>query len=150
MSDSVWPHGLQPTRLLCSWDFPGKSTGVGCHCLFPIVLDHTLISHHYNYNINTFLCNKSFDTEITLKLLGGVRLCILFLSCLPLQPQNSEMHAGNVRTLVGFLHFYLDSRFEFCLFGQLILTILLLVSFFLSVIVLVNIKIFHDCWNLSS
>ena len=27
------PHGLQPTRLLCSWDFPGKSTGVGCHCL---------------------------------------------------------------------------------------------------------------------
>ena len=25
-------HGLQPTRLLCPWDFPGKSTGVGCHC----------------------------------------------------------------------------------------------------------------------
>ena len=24
---------LQPTRLLCPWDFPGKSTGVGCHCL---------------------------------------------------------------------------------------------------------------------
>jgi len=29
MSNSVWPHGLQPTRLLCPWDFPGKSTGVG-------------------------------------------------------------------------------------------------------------------------
>ena len=28
MSDSVWPHGLQPTRLLCPWDFPGRSTGV--------------------------------------------------------------------------------------------------------------------------
>ena len=27
------PHGLQPTRLLGPWDFPGKSTGVGCHCL---------------------------------------------------------------------------------------------------------------------
>ena len=25
--------GLQATRLLCPWDFPGKSTGVGCHCL---------------------------------------------------------------------------------------------------------------------
>ena len=27
------PHGMQPTRLLHPWDFPGKSTGVGCHCL---------------------------------------------------------------------------------------------------------------------
>ena len=33
MSDSLWPHGLQPTRLLCPWDFPAKSTGVGGHCL---------------------------------------------------------------------------------------------------------------------
>ena len=33
MSHSLRPHGLQPTRLLCLWDFPGKSTGVGCHCL---------------------------------------------------------------------------------------------------------------------
>ena len=31
--DSQWPHGLQPTRLLRPWDFPGRSTGVGCHCL---------------------------------------------------------------------------------------------------------------------
>ena len=29
MSTSLRPHGLQPTRLLCPWDFPGKSTGVG-------------------------------------------------------------------------------------------------------------------------
>ena len=33
MSDSLWPHGLQPTRLLCPWDSPGKNTGVGCHSL---------------------------------------------------------------------------------------------------------------------
>ena len=33
MSDSWQPNGLQPTRLLCPWDFPGKSTGVGCHFL---------------------------------------------------------------------------------------------------------------------
>ena len=31
--DSEQPHGLQPTRLLCPWDLPGKSSGVGCHCL---------------------------------------------------------------------------------------------------------------------
>ena len=33
MSDSVRPHGLQPTRFLCPWDSPGKNTGVGCHFL---------------------------------------------------------------------------------------------------------------------
>ena len=33
MPDSLQPHGRQPTRLLHPWDFPGKSTGVGCHCL---------------------------------------------------------------------------------------------------------------------
>ena len=33
VSDTLQPHGLQPTRLLHPWDFPGKSTGVGCHCL---------------------------------------------------------------------------------------------------------------------
>ena len=33
VSDSLRPHGLQPTRFLHPWDFPGKSTGVGCHCL---------------------------------------------------------------------------------------------------------------------
>ena len=27
------PHGLQPSRLLCPWDSPGKCTGVGCHAL---------------------------------------------------------------------------------------------------------------------
>ena len=27
MSNSYGPHGLQPTRLLHPWDFPGKSTG---------------------------------------------------------------------------------------------------------------------------
>ena len=33
MSDSSRPHGLQPTRLLRPWGFPGKSTGLECHCL---------------------------------------------------------------------------------------------------------------------
>ena len=29
MCDSLWTHGLQSSRLLCSWDFPGKNTAVG-------------------------------------------------------------------------------------------------------------------------
>ena len=40
MSNSLQPYGLQPTKLLCPWDSPGKNSGVGCHALlqriFPI------------------------------------------------------------------------------------------------------------------
>ena len=44
MSDSLRPRELQPTRLLLPWDFPGKSTGVGCHCLLH---DEYLLSSYY-------------------------------------------------------------------------------------------------------
>ena len=37
----------QPTRLLRPLDFPGKSTGVGCHCLL-----------HYTYLLNSYLIIK--------------------------------------------------------------------------------------------
>ena len=33
MPNSLQPHGLQPTRLLCPWDFIGKDTEVVCHFL---------------------------------------------------------------------------------------------------------------------
>ena len=43
LSDPQRPHGQQqqPSRLLCPWDFPGKSTGVECHCLL----------HYYCYRL---------------------------------------------------------------------------------------------------
>ena len=37
VSNPQRPHGLQPTRLLRPWDSPGKSTGVGCHCLLSCI-----------------------------------------------------------------------------------------------------------------
>ena len=33
LSDSLRPHGLQPARLFCPWNVPGKNTGVGCRFL---------------------------------------------------------------------------------------------------------------------
>ena len=58
--DSSWPHGLQPTRLLHPWDFPGKSTGVGCHCLL----------HPASYNsLIYFIC-------LTFSRLGFLRCAI--------------------------------------------------------------------------
>ena len=33
ISDALRPHRLQPARLFCLWNSPGKNTGVGCHFL---------------------------------------------------------------------------------------------------------------------
>ena len=33
ISDCLWPFGLEPARLLCTWDFLGKNTRVDCHFL---------------------------------------------------------------------------------------------------------------------
>ena len=40
VSESLQPFGLQPIRLLCPWNFPGKNNGVGGHFL----LQGTLLS----------------------------------------------------------------------------------------------------------
>ena len=59
VSDPQQPHGLQPVRLLRPWDFPGKSTGVGCHCLLQRILlqqtnhtSHLLLIYFYCYRLN--------------------------------------------------------------------------------------------------
>jgi len=52
VSDSYRPHGLQPSRLLYPWDFPGKSTGVGCH--WGHLIPHVLYIH-YTYTIHVYI-----------------------------------------------------------------------------------------------
>ena len=73
VSDSLRPRGLQPTRLLRPWDFPGKSTGVVCHCLlryaytcplffgFPSYLGHhrAISSVLYSDSHSFVLCSVS-------------------------------------------------------------------------------------------
>ena len=43
------PHanGLWPTKLLCPWDFPGKSTGVGCHSLLQGIFSTQGLNPHH-------------------------------------------------------------------------------------------------------
>ena len=54
-------HGLQPTRLLPPWDFPGKSTGVGCHCLFQFHANRTQIWVNVKESILFILKNRTTD-----------------------------------------------------------------------------------------
>ena len=55
VSDSLRPHGLQPTRLLRPWDFPGKSTGVGCHWLLRGSSHHLPIWQKCTFILNQHL-----------------------------------------------------------------------------------------------
>ena len=49
MSHSLQPHGLSPTRLLCSWDSLSKNTGVDCHFLLQGIFP--------TQESNPYLCN---------------------------------------------------------------------------------------------
>ena len=51
VSDSLQSHGPQFTRLLCSWDSPGKNTGVGCHFL----LQRIFLTQGSNPHLLSFL-----------------------------------------------------------------------------------------------
>ena len=56
--NSLWPHGLWPTRLFCPWDFPGKNAGVGCHCLLQgIFLKQGLNSGLLHWQVDFFFCH---------------------------------------------------------------------------------------------
>ena len=61
VSDSLRPHGLLPTRLLYPWDFLGKSTGVGCHCL---LCDSTILQ--YNTSLSQALKWEIYSSNTSL------------------------------------------------------------------------------------
>ena len=77
VSDSLQPHRLQFTRLLCPWNYSGKNTGVGCLvllqglfptqglnlCLLPWQVDSLPLSHLkssinwlFTYPLKSCLC----------------------------------------------------------------------------------------------
>ena len=68
MSDSLWPHGLKPTRLLCPWDSPGKNTRVGCHNLLQGIslkgLNPSLL-HHLHWQVSALLLVPPGKPQVT-------------------------------------------------------------------------------------
>ena len=63
MSNSSQPHGLQPTRLLHPWDFPGKSTGVGYHCLLRRYADDTTLMEESEAELKSLLMKVKEESE---------------------------------------------------------------------------------------
>ena len=90
MSNSVRAHGLQPTRLLRPWYFPGKSTGVGCHCLLLQVYKTMTLLLRYRYSGQQ---KHTMIVLIYLLLLGDCQLFHLepVLECLIGKESESEV-----------------------------------------------------------
>ena len=86
VSDSLQPPGLQPTRLLCPQDFPGKNTGVGCHALlqgiFLTLGLNSLLLHcrHFLYHCATWEVHK-FDINMMLGFIFNVCCAQSLQSC---------------------------------------------------------------------
>ena len=59
VSNSLWPHGLWPTRLFWPWNFPGKNTELSCHFL----LQGIFLTQGLNLSILCLLHCRFFTTE---------------------------------------------------------------------------------------
>ena len=79
VSDLLRPQGLQPTRLFCPWNSPGKNIGVACHillqgiwptqrlkacllCLLHLLQWNTWRSHHKGIRFSLEHHNRSTQT----------------------------------------------------------------------------------------
>ena len=59
---------LQPTRLLCPWDFPGENTGVGCHfLLWGIFPTHCIDRRILYLQATRLFYYENFQTYIIVK-----------------------------------------------------------------------------------
>ena len=87
----LWPQGLQPTRLLCPWDFPGKNTETGCHFLlqgiFPTLglNPHLLHLLHASRQVLYQLSNQGHPIQSIVNALKF--LCALSSLLLPHSPE---------------------------------------------------------------
>ena len=112
VSDSLRPHGPQPVRLLCPWNFPGKNTQVSCH--FP--LQGLFPPHGLNPRL---LCLLHWQADfLPLNHQGGPYIQISYINfsrsilCLLFCPQFSEL--GKSFNLQFVIYIYSIGFLKWC------------------------------------
>ena len=108
MSYSFATHGLQPIRLLCPPDFPGKNTGVSCHFL----LQWNLLTHCrwilYQESLPRFMTSYIFhrfgkpcEIYCNLKFCNFILLCTSNYNNLCLLPRSVDFKYRFLKFRVG-------------------------------------------------
>ena len=117
VSDSLWPCGQLPTRLLYPWDSPGKNTRVGCHALLQgssQARDRTLVSCG-SCIAGGFFTDKPWGKPSGIT--GKRPKCKHYLwrvCCMTSQPKVSL--ASNNRLFISYLQVY--DQIKECAFSQ--------------------------------
>ena len=78
VSNSLQPHGLQPTRLLCPWNLRGKKTGVGCHFLCQGIFLTQGSNMHLLYVLHQQVDSLPLPTWEVAK---GARIVVIIVAC---------------------------------------------------------------------
>ena len=96
------PMGLQPARLLCPWDSPGKNSGVNCHLLLQSNI-HVLAKNISDYVVYSEM-HKTFSSKqlsfISLRhnLFFFYYLSLFLMPLVPLQrKKNLTLHAQKTK-----------------------------------------------------
>ena len=63
-SHSVVSDSLQPRGPYSPWDFPGKSTGVGCHCLLHNSIPRDICTKGKKFMFVPHACNIYMDVHM--------------------------------------------------------------------------------------
>ena len=139
--NSLQPHGLQHARLFCPWDYPGKNTGVGCHCflhgiltfptqgLNPCLLHFRQILHplsqlespyksyifyiYINHMFFIVLSMKKYSIFMCITCVFFFHLCLLSLSLILLQMKQISFNEAVHAYSVIFQALIVSFRFFF-------------------------------------
>ena len=124
MSDSVRPHRRKPIRILCPWDSPGKSTGVGCHCLLQCmkVKSESEVSQSCPTLSDPMNCNlsgSSIHGIFQARVLEWVAIAFAWIATFNFYLFGNNHLTGVRRHLIVVLIFLMSSDIE-CLFMYLL------------------------------
>jgi len=88
------PHRLRPSRLLHPWDFPGKSTGVGCHCL--LHRRNQILTVISALDIGTAIFTPTFQILTSISIDLAPTQPLYQILCYTVKPQKLKTEINNV------------------------------------------------------